>query len=668
MRMPPGVTAAGERLDFAEGLLGLYDGDDPRRALWGATLGRARRRLAEQHYHLAVLGAFSSGKSTFINALLEIELLASGIGETTAAVVHISYGRRFTLRVGFRDGDRWEGEGPVPVGEGRLRPVRAATAARAVHEVKRALDVLPLRDALRTVTTDPAVAPLVASVRVELPSPLLASGLVLIDTPGAESTRGYADLTRQAIADADAAVVVNQQSKVLPESMAAFLTEELDDGLRARCVFVVTRADDIEPDELDPMDAAARRRIGDHLGVDPDLAWVAPLHVVRSLRPEGAATADRVWVERFELTRTWLRRVTELRRPSAVADTALRVVSGALAELEQDLGEYRDGLERRRVELDAATPADMNELLARQVETGLGALTAERASLGTDLQRDAENTLAGIRERMHEAMKPCANAAQVRQVLTTDIAPWADTRLRVFLDMGADRVHRRIGGCLDSVLADLRAAFMLAYDALRRIDTAPRAELARSDARGGALDMRPAAHDFVAAEAFLAADGRRDVMSIGGGFGAGALIGSFLLPGVGTVLGGIIGGFLGGHLFVRDMETVRDEAVTRAYGPLEDAVSDIVDHLLEAADGLVAQAESELRGRARWYRDTYADTVAALHRAHRAEQETLTERSRALAEGHAEAVAHRAEVARERARLRGVAALTTTDHFGGLDD
>ncbi|MFL1426854.1 MULTISPECIES: hypothetical protein, partial [unclassified Nocardiopsis] len=476
---------------------------------------------------------------------------------------------------------------------------------------------------------------------------------------------GYAGLTRAAIAEADAAVIVSQQSHILPASQVEFLTEELDEGLRARCAFVVTRADEVEPEELAELDAAARDRIADQLGIEPDLAWSAPLHVVRTLRPEQAHTADRLWTDRFERTRRWLRRVAELRRPAAVTDTALKVVAGVLDELENDLGEYRTGLERRRGELAQATPTDMNELLFQQIRTGLDSLAIERTDLRTDLAGDAERTIAEIRELMHEAVAGCSNGSQVKQVLDDVVSPEVNTRLQRFLGEGGARVDERVTGRLDTALGDLKASFDLAFDVLRRIG--PSEPLLPGARR---TDPLPSTQhrDLGTAEDFLAADRRRDMASFGGGAGAGALIGSFLFPGVGTVVGGIIGGVLGGALFARDMRTVRAEAVQRAMVPAETAVTSVADRLLDLVDDLTDQAGEELRSRADWYRDTYADAVDELHRAHRAEQHSLRDRARSLAEGQAAASEHAAGVREDRTRLRHTTVLTTTDPFGGFDD
>src|SRR5688500_2667189 len=48
-------------------------------------------RLRDDRYYLAVIGEFSAGKSTFINALLGLDLLPTSALRTTAAATRITH-------------------------------------------------------------------------------------------------------------------------------------------------------------------------------------------------------------------------------------------------------------------------------------------------------------------------------------------------------------------------------------------------------------------------------------------------------------------------------------------------------------------------------------------------------------------------------------------------
>ena len=65
-------------------------------------LQKIKNRRADPNLYLAVIGEFSSGKSTFINALLRNDLLKTSALVATAIDTKISYGKIFEVQALFR--------------------------------------------------------------------------------------------------------------------------------------------------------------------------------------------------------------------------------------------------------------------------------------------------------------------------------------------------------------------------------------------------------------------------------------------------------------------------------------------------------------------------------------------------------------------------------------
>lgn len=57
-------------------------------------VGELTRKLAEDRFYLTVVGQFSRGKGTLMNAILGKDYLPSGIVPTTSAITAVSYGSR----------------------------------------------------------------------------------------------------------------------------------------------------------------------------------------------------------------------------------------------------------------------------------------------------------------------------------------------------------------------------------------------------------------------------------------------------------------------------------------------------------------------------------------------------------------------------------------------
>lgn len=110
-------------------------------------------RLMEGHFYVACIGQFKRGKSTILNALVEDPILPTGVVPITTVPTILRYGENRSARVRF-EGAAWKDVAPESL-------------AQYVSEEQ-----------------NPENAKRVAGVEVFVPSPLLADGMCLVDTPG----------------------------------------------------------------------------------------------------------------------------------------------------------------------------------------------------------------------------------------------------------------------------------------------------------------------------------------------------------------------------------------------------------------------------------------------------------------------------------------------------
>jgi len=135
-------------------------------------------RVSEGRFYVACIGQFKRGKSTLINALIDTPVLPVGFIPVTAVPTVIRFGEQLRARVRTRD---------------------ASWRQIAIPEL----------DEYVTEEHNPENSKGVVGVEVFVPSPLLASGMCLVDTPGLGSvfTRNTA-ATEAFIPHVDAALVV----------------------------------------------------------------------------------------------------------------------------------------------------------------------------------------------------------------------------------------------------------------------------------------------------------------------------------------------------------------------------------------------------------------------------------------------------------------------------
>ena len=91
-----------EHINFAESILNKYSWDSKIKQKLSNQLSRIKSKKNDEHLNISIVGEFSSGKSTFINALIKEDLLVSSILQGTTVVnTVIEYNPSWCLRIKY---------------------------------------------------------------------------------------------------------------------------------------------------------------------------------------------------------------------------------------------------------------------------------------------------------------------------------------------------------------------------------------------------------------------------------------------------------------------------------------------------------------------------------------------------------------------------------------
>ncbi|MFH0730093.1 MAG: dynamin family protein [Pseudomonadota bacterium] len=184
-------------------------------------------RFAEGRFHLAVLGQFKRGKSTLLNALTGESILPVGVVPLTAAPTFIQFGETPKISVRYQDKRKETEFTGASTGE------RNAYLADFVTEEGNPENKLGI-----------------AEVQVDLPAPILAGGVVLIDTPGIGSTyRHNTTATLNFLQQCDAALFLISADPPITEVELEFLREVREKV--PRLFFVLNKIDYLDDRELE---------------------------------------------------------------------------------------------------------------------------------------------------------------------------------------------------------------------------------------------------------------------------------------------------------------------------------------------------------------------------------------------------------------------------------
>jgi small GTP-binding protein len=178
-------------------------------------------RLAEDRFNLVVVGRFSRGKTTLMNAILGMDRLPVGIVPLTSVITSVAYGSKEQAVIRYQD---------------RLRLTEEVPLASLPDYI--------------TQQRNPANVRQVRVAEVKLPAEVLRRGFYFVDTPGLgspiqENTR----TTESFLPEADAFILVTSFESPLSEDELRILR---DIAASARRVFVVVNKQDMAaPEERD---------------------------------------------------------------------------------------------------------------------------------------------------------------------------------------------------------------------------------------------------------------------------------------------------------------------------------------------------------------------------------------------------------------------------------
>uniref|UniRef100_UPI003B670148 dynamin family protein n=1 Tax=Rhodococcus sp. O3 TaxID=3404919 RepID=UPI003B670148 len=166
---------------------------DAGRADLAVRLAATRTRVVDPRLRVVVVGSLGQGKSRFVNSLLGLDVCAVGDDETTAVPTLVQHAA--------------EASAALVVAEPGADPERVPVPLTELHSAH--ADGREIR-----------------RLEVNVPSPLLADGLVFVDTPGVGGhTNPHTSATLTLLSSADAVFVVSDASQEFTAPEVSFLRQ-----------------------------------------------------------------------------------------------------------------------------------------------------------------------------------------------------------------------------------------------------------------------------------------------------------------------------------------------------------------------------------------------------------------------------------------------------------
>ncbi len=506
---------------FIQALMGKYSFPSEQKAQLQTELKKIQDRQNEKALNMAVIGEFSSGKSSFINALLRENLLeADAIQGTTVASTLIGYSpeRMFCTY----------GRG------GKGKQTRSVENAAALAKL------------LAAYTSGNRKDENAQHLEVGYPSDFLQQGIRIIDTPGTNSLeQWHEDVTKEAIREqADACIILTSAEKPFPESFCRFLEDNLEDVLQT-CVFVVTKIDLVPPKQQARQLEYIRKVLKEKLSVhDPLVLPYSALPVINGTGTE--------YIEGNRETEERILKFLQEQRIRIQLQRCMALSENAMGRLKESMEQISSQQEQRHLQLMQAVTTDLQGFVMRKKsEISL----SYQENTNEKLKAIGENVDVWIRDKkreVYEAFQKPATESGIRDFLQTKLNPLLEEKKSEILknaDISAESSSKYLSeiqsiaeGHCRRFEADFKREYrqleLLAHDLVQEVDKSVRLD----DSLMTNIQANIAIRQKV--EANVKQSNRGFMGYAGAGAAAGAAIGS-VVPIIGTTAGAVIGAVAG---------------------------------------------------------------------------------------------------------------------------
>jgi GTPase SAR1 family protein len=370
----------------------------------------AEKRLRHDRVKLLVVGEFSRGKSTFINAFVGEPLLPSKVTPTTATINVIRGGETRTASVRYDDGTVDHYVLPDLQANRFLSDIVTASNGRS-HQIVEAVLSVPGR--LNEVLVD------------------------IVDTPGVNDLNKLReDVTFRYLSECDAAVILLDAQQPLSESEGRFLKQRVIGSDVTKLLFVINRIDErvAEADEGTEQQIAdvVRQRLIKEVGLENPQVFA--LSALETLKARFRRERNE-YLESFEEFETHFLSFASVQATIGRAEThrnrILQIATDGLVQIENELTATR----MHGSEIQTALSTQEQKL--RAVENGINRLPTiiDEAlnSIKPDLLSHGESDLRDRREKLLSKLamiKSANDMDQFQSDVQHSLQTWIDSLSR----------------------------------------------------------------------------------------------------------------------------------------------------------------------------------------------------------------------------------------------
>ena len=287
------------------------------------------RRKKDPCLNVALIGDFSSGKSTFINSFIQKELLKTAWLATTAVPTHIMYHDGATkIFVECTDHVCYQ------VDKEKERELLEKRLGISLPREEKSL--------IAALSTDNRFSEDIKLIRIWTQGSVNFKDICIIDTPGvnpgAADTKKHVEMTREVLRKyADATIVLFQSTMVYTHSFEMFLKENASHFMND-AVFIITMMDLKEQEERDELTEYVRNRLKEAFSLEnPRVYGCSAKYASVISRGISDEEGYDLWKQEFDILREEILQYMEAERTRIIGIRLQKLLVSLMKELDEEV-------------------------------------------------------------------------------------------------------------------------------------------------------------------------------------------------------------------------------------------------------------------------------------------------------------------------------------------
>ena len=471
----------------------------------------ARREL-DNRFYLGIVGEFKRGKSTMINSLIGRDLLPNDILPTTATINTLEYSEEEYMEVVYNDG----------------------SISERKNLSKENLEVFTAQSEADIDCID--------HIKIGLNCEILKSGMVIIDTPGVNDvSQSRIEVTKNILPNCDAAVFLLDVASPLTKSEAEFLETKILTYKLNSLMFVISKCDRLDEDELEESLEGAESRIQKILQFNVPLMEYSSKEVIKS-ENNGI---------QHQYKKKLLGYIEELRRKSSDIKNEAQINNLKLA-----LKEVEKQIELNSLDIEKLKEAKTKAIaLCKQSDVKFKQFILSGEYVGRSTLHDMFNKSFNI--FIEKLINDCTDSIRmennVRNYYTKVMPVVLERNVRKFSEEKGREIHMYLSKITEHMCREYNINFQ-----------APIA----SELKNIGIEMP--AWKMESGEAEKENTYVKNLLPIT----VGSLIGMIFMPGIGTIIGGACGQVLSINNREKENEKLRAELIREMPGYIKTSLED----------------------------------------------------------------------------------------------